>query len=132
MRPTLLAPALLTLLLVAPLAGAHGPYSGRVAQGEVDVYVEDHSGPVCGDAFTRWTVSLAYSPASDTLTLVVPDHGVAVGRNGHASVSFTTPTTCAHFAILVQGTLVRRAADYAVTVATGAGAPGDVLDRLSG
>lgn len=118
-------------LLLAPLAGAHGPYAGQVAQGEADLYVEDHSGPFCGDAYTRWTVRLTYAPASDTLTLVVPHAGASVGRNGMASVSFTTPTTCAFFEIGVQGTLVGTVADYSVTVTTGPGAPGGVLDRLA-
>lgn len=131
MSPTrlLLAPAL--LLLLTPLAGAHGPYHGQVRQGEADLYVEDHSGPICGDAFTRWTVTLTYAPASDTLTLVVPGSGVSVGKNGVAAVSFTTSTTCAFFEIVVQGTLVRSVADHTVTVTTGPGTPGG-LGKLLG
>lgn len=125
MTTRLLVP-LLTFVLLAPLAGAHGPYSGQVRTGEADVYTEDHSGPICGQAFTSWTVTLAYAPATDTLTLAVPHAGVSVGKDGAASVTFTTSTTCAQFEILVQGTLVRSVADYSVTVATGAGSPGGI------
>lgn len=114
---------LLALLTLAPLAGAHGPYEATIRQNETHLYVVDHSGPLCLQVFTRWTVTLTYTPVTDTLTLIVPDRGADVGQNGSATVSFTTSTSCAFFEILVHGTLVADEADYVVEVTTAPGGP---------
>lgn len=110
LRRWLHALALATLL--APLAGAHGPYTATIVQGETHTYLIDHSGPVCLDVVTEWVVTLTYAPATDVLTLTVPGHGSAVGANGFAQVRFKTPDSCAAFSVVVQGTLVATVAAY--------------------
>lgn len=60
-------------------------------------------------------VTLTYAPASDVLTLSVPEFGrVSVGSDGKAEVRFTTSTTCAEFTIVVHGTAVKGVASYTV------------------
>lgn len=112
---TRLAP-LLALTLLAPLAGAHGPYYGLALQGSSDRYTVDHDGPACLDSIRDWSVTLEYSPASDTLTLTVPGRGSDVGQNGFAEVTFRTMDSCALFDVYVNGTSVATAATYTMDV----------------
>lgn len=110
-----LAP-LLALVLLAPLAAAHGPYVATLAQNQTHTYHVDHSAPICLDVITDWVVTLTYTPPTDTLTLTVPGHGSAVGVNGSAQVKFQTPDSCGVFDVQVHGLVVATVAAYRLTI----------------
>lgn len=113
-RSLLLATLLAALLFPAATAA---PHAGLVAQGETRTHDFDNTprdGNACIHLATTWTVTLAYAPPTDTLTLRAG--GVtATGRDGVASVSFVSGV-CTAFAIEVEGTRVENVAAYAVSV----------------
>lgn len=119
------APRLLPLLLaclaaLAPVAAAAtGPYAGTVRQGETDAHEYDNHPKhgACLQIVTRWTVTLAYAPATDVLTLEV-EGLAATGANGLATLSFLAGV-CTAFTVQVTGTSVATEAAYSVAVTSG-------------
>lgn len=116
--PRSIALLLASLAALAPLAAATtGPYVGTVRQGEVDAHHYDNNpkGDPCLQIVTTYTVTLAYAPAGDVLTLTVGTRSVS--GNG-ASVTFTAGV-CTAFDFTVTGTQVADLAAYDVTVTSG-------------
>lgn len=125
MTKTLLAATGLVALLAtaAPAApGSTGPFTGTVRQGQTKTHRYDNNpqNNPCPAVIVFYTVSLSYTPTSDTLTLTAGGQ-TATGSNGSASVSFEAGY-CASFDIKVTGTSVASVADYTVTVSRGGGA----------
>lgn len=116
---------LLCLLAVAPsaLAAGTGPFTGAVREGQTDRhrYDDNPGNDLCPQVIVFYTVSLTYTPASDTLTLKAGGQ-TAVGSGGVASVGFEAGA-CAAFTIQVTGTDVATTASYVATVGQGGGAP---------
>lgn len=120
-RPLLLATLLTALLL--PAANA-APHAGVLAQGETRTHAFDNTprdGNACIHLATTWTVTLAYAPPTDTLTLRAGG-ATATGHDGLASVSFVSGV-CTAFSIEVAGTSVENVAAYAVSVNSFVGGP---------
>lgn len=115
--PRLLPLTLALATLLAPSAHAlAGPYAGVVAQGETRQHPYDnnpHDHP-CIQLATTYTVTLLYAPATDVLTLSAGG-ATSAGRDGRATVSFTSGV-CTAFDVLVTGTRVERVAAYDVLV----------------
>lgn len=115
---------LLAVCLLAPVALAAtgtGPFVGTVRQGQTDHHRYDNNprNDPCIQVMTTYTVTLTYTPATDTLTLTAG--GVsAVGAGGTATVTFEA-SWCTSFDIFVEGTQVARVAHYGVTVTRGDG-----------
>ena len=127
----LAAAAGLVTALAAPApasaaTGTPGPFAGAVRQGQTVRHDYDNNpgGNPCVDIVARYTVTLAYAPATDTLTLAAVDQ-TATGRNGLASVS-VVQGVCAAFPVTVTGTSVAGTAAYTVTVTR------DLLGPISG
>lgn len=123
-RTPLLLATLLTALLV-PTALAN-PHAGVVREGETNAHVFDNTpreGTACIDLATTWTVTLAYAPATDVLTLSAGGK-TATGSNGVASVSFMSGV-CTAFTIEVTGTSVETVAAY--TLATNSFVGGSII-----
>lgn len=116
MTPRHLLVPLATLALLAPLAGAHGPFTGTVGQGEKDTYHVDHQGDICAQVLTSWVVTLTWTPRTNSLTLTVPGRGSDGGFGGFAEVRWTSPSSCDEFDVVVEGTLVIGFASYTATV----------------
>lgn len=121
MRKTAAAVLGLVSVLVLPATGAYaasgtGPFTGSVAQGETDTHTYDNNptNNPCIALAVPYTVTLAYAPTSDTLTLSVPGAS-ATGSGGTASLTVTRGV-CTEFAITVTGTSVASSATYAVNV----------------
>lgn len=114
----------LALLVLAPsaLAAGTGPFTGTVRQGQTDRHRYDNNpgGDPCPQVQVFYTVTLTYTPTTDTLTLRAGGQ-TAVGTNGTATVSFEAPY-CTAFTIEVVGTRVATSASYTVTVSRGGGA----------
>lgn len=129
MRLSALAAAGLVTALAVPASaatGTPGPFAGAVRQGQTVRHDYDNNpgGNPCVDIVARYTVTLAYAPATDTLTLAAVDQA-ATGRNGLASVS-VVQGICAAFPVTVTGTSVAGTAAYTVTVTR------DLLGPISG
>lgn len=124
-RPTLsLAMLLLALLALAPpvlgLPPSEGPFVGVVAQGQTNVHVYDNTPAdgVCPQYFAPvpYTVTLAYSPPTDALTLQVVGRAVpVVGQHGLARVTIEGGG-CEVLPIAVTGARVALLASYTVRV----------------
>lgn len=116
--------AALFAIMVAPaaLAAGTGPFTGSVRQGETDRHRYDNNqgGNPCPQVQVFYTVTLEYTPTTDTLTLEANGY-TAVGSGGTAVVSFEAPY-CTSFTIKVTGTQVADSASYTVTVSRGGGA----------
>lgn len=126
MRPRMLLPAFLVVLLFAPAASAFlVPMAGVVREGESRRHAYDGSQGglvLCLMVGTvGYTVTLVYSPASDVLTLSVEGRGSVEGRDGRATLSFVGGP-CASFPVTVAGTRVATAAAYDVYVTESRGA----------
>lgn len=116
--PRLVTMTLACLALLAPAASAAtGPYAGVVRQGETDWHSYDNNptNSPCIQMATTYTVTLAYAPTSDVLTLSVA--GKTASGSG-AGISFQAGV-CAAFPIAVTGTQVADLAAYEVTVTGG-------------
>lgn len=125
MARAILAVALLAALLfpaavastnpVLPSSGAH---KGAVAEGQSSsfTYASHPAGTECLAIYLprTYTVTLAYAPVDDTLTLRVGTHSDA-GAAGRASVSFVA-NYCTAFTITVTGTSVASTADFVTAV----------------
>ncbi len=118
MRTPALAALALTGLLALPAAaaGTAGPFAGQVRQGGTNTHQYDNnpSGNPCVDIVATYRVSLAYVPATATLTLAAGG-ATATGANGAASLTLVQGI-CAAFPVTVTGTSVGGTATYAVTV----------------
>lgn len=118
MRASVLAGVGLTAALALPAAaaGTPGPFAGVVTQGQTKTHLYDNnpSNNPCLHIMATYTVTLAYAPASDVLTLSV-GAATATGSNGVASLSLAR-SQCTSFTVAVSGTSVGDAAAYAVTV----------------
>lgn len=121
-RPTLLLTVLLAAL--APLAASavptQGPFTGALMQGQTGLHLYDNMPPdgVCPQYLVPlpYTLTLAYSPPTDTLTLeVVGRHVPVAGSNGLASVTILGGG-CETLLIAVTGTSVATVATYTVSV----------------
>jgi hypothetical protein len=116
--PALAAIGLVSVLALPASAAVEGsgPFVGQVAQGETDSYVYDNdpSNNPCIQIAVTYTVSLTYTPGSDTLTLAVPGKTVT-GANGAATAT-VWGSPCTRFPLSVTGTSVASTATYAVTV----------------
>ena len=114
----------LALVVLAPvaLAAGTGPFTGSVRQGQTDRHRFDNNpgGDPCPQVQVFYTVTLTYTPTTDTLTLSAGGQ-TAVGSGGTATVSFEAPY-CTAFSILVTGTSVATSASYTVNVSRGGGA----------
>ena len=123
MRKTALAAAGLAVLLGSPAfaAGGTGPFAGTVRQNQTKTHRYDNNpqNNPCIQIVTTYTVTLAYVPTTDTLTLSVGTLS-ATGSGGHASLSFQR-SWCTSFDIKVTGTSVASSASYTVTVTRGGG-----------
>jgi len=124
MVKTALATAGVVALLGAPAPayaaqGSSGPFSGVVRQNQVRTHRFDNNplGLACPQVMTSYTVSLAYTPTTDALTLSVGSLS-ATGGNGTASLT-VEGGYCTSFDIKVTGTSVDTAAQYTVTVTRG-------------
>lgn len=114
--PPLLATLLAALLVPAALAN---PNAGVVRQGETNVHAFDNTprdGTACVDLVTTWTVTLAYAPPTDVLTLSAGGK-TATGSGGVARVSFASGV-CTAFTIQVTGASVAAAAAYSVAASS--------------
>lgn len=113
---TVLALAALATTPAYAAQGTAGPFPGVVRDGETRTHVFDNDplGSGCPHVMTTYTVSLAYAPGSDVLTLAVGTAGVT-GSAGQASLSLAA-SWCTRFSVHVTGTDVRAAAGYVVTV----------------
>ena len=125
MTKTLLAAAGIVAVLAtsAPAAqGGTGPFSGTVRQNQTKTHHYDNNPQnlPCQQVMTTYTVSLSYTPTSDTLTLSVGSLS-STGSNGSATLSFER-SYCTSFDIQVTGTSVASVAQYTVTVSRGGGA----------
>jgi hypothetical protein len=118
MRKTAVAALGLVSLLALPASAANGtgPFTGSVAQGETDTHVYDNnpSNNPCLALAVTYTVTLAYAPTSDTLTLSVP--GKTVTGSGGTATANVTRGICTEFSIGVTGTSVASSATYVVSV----------------
>lgn len=117
--PQLLALVLASLALLAPAAhAATGPYVGALRQDETDAHHYDNNPTKapCLEMITTYTVTLAYAPTTDVLTLGVA--GKTASGNG-ATITFQAGV-CAAFTLTVTGTHVATLAAYEVTVTSGA------------
>ena len=117
-----LTPAGLVLLLVASPASANpvGPFHGAIHQGQTRTHTYDNNpnNHACIQIVDLYTVALAYTPPTDTLTLSVrsgADTFTATGVAGTALVAFQA-NHCTSFDISVTGTSVADNAQYDVTV----------------
>jgi hypothetical protein len=126
MTKTMLAAAAsgLVVLLAAPASaaqGSSGPFSGVIRQNQTKTHRYDNNplGMACPQVMTTYTVTLTYTPPTDTLTLSVGSLS-ATGSNGTASLSFEG-SYCTAFDIKVTGTSVGTAAQYTVNVSRGGG-----------
>lgn len=122
MIKTALATAGIVALLSAPAyaaQGSSGPFSGVVRQNQVRTHHFDNNpaGLACPQVMTSYTVSLAYTPTSDALTLSVGSASVT-GSDGQASLT-VEGSYCTAFPIKVTGTSVDTVAHYTVTVSRG-------------
>ena len=112
---------LAAFLVPSALASTAGPsapvHAGSVAQGQTDSSTfSTHGDQPCLAVYMPrvFTVSLAYAPVSDSLT--VSAGGVSdTGANGVATVSFVA-NYCTVFTIQVTGTSVAESAEYVWTV----------------
>ena len=125
MTKTLLAAAGIVAVLAAPAPaaqGSSGPFSGTVRQNQTKTHAYDNNplNQSCPAVMTSYTVSLSYTPTSDTLTLAVGSLSTT-GSNGTATLSFES-SYCTSFDIAVTGTSVASVAHYTVTVTRGGGA----------
>ncbi|HWH08725.1 MAG TPA: hypothetical protein VNX21_05955, partial [Candidatus Thermoplasmatota archaeon] len=104
-------PATLLAALLLPTALA-GPVGGVVRQDETQTHAFDNRprDGLCPEVMTTWTVTLAYAPATDVLTLSAGGRTVE-GHDGLARVSFPAGV-CTSFTIEVTGTRVTAAAAY--------------------
>ena len=119
---TIAAAAVVAAVTATPAAAAQGtpgPFPGVVTQGQTRTHAFDNdpADQGCPHVMTTCTVLLAYTPASDVLTLSVGSSS-ATGSNGQASLSLSA-SWCTAFDIRVTGTSVRAAAGYVVTVIRG-------------
>lgn len=108
--------------------GSAGPFSGVIRQNQFRTHQLDNNpaGLACPQVMTTYTVSLAYTPATDVLTLSVGTLSAA-GSNGQASLTFEG-SYCTAFPIKVSGTSVDTVAHHTVTVTRGGSArPGHDL-----
>ena len=122
MTKTLLAAAGITALLAAPAGaaqGSSGPFSGVIRQNQVKTHHYDNNplNQACPQVMTTYTVTLTYTPPTDSLTLSVGSLS-ATGSGGSASLSFEG-NYCTEFDIKVSGTSVDTVAHYTVTVTRG-------------
>lgn len=125
MIKTALATAGVLALLSGPAyaaQGSSGPFSGVVRQNQARTHRYDNNplGLACPQVMTSYTVSLAYTPTTDVLTLSVGSLS-ATGSGGQASLSFEG-SYCTAFDIRVTGTSVDTVAQYTVTVTRGSNA----------
>ncbi|HWL36980.1 MAG TPA: hypothetical protein VNQ77_12375 [Frankiaceae bacterium] len=122
MIKTALATAGIVALLSAPAhaaQGSSGPFTGHVRQNQVRTHRFDNNplGLACPQVMTSYTVSLAYTPTTDALTLSVGSLSTT-GSNGTASLT-VEGSYCTQFDIKVAGTSVDTVAHYTVTVSRG-------------
>ena len=125
MTKTLLAAVGAVAVLAAPATaaqGSSGPFTGVIRQGQTKTHSYDNN-PLnmnCPAVMTSYTVTLTYTPTTDTLTLSVGTLS-ATGSNGTATLSFER-SYCTAFDIKVTGTSVASTAHYTVNVSRGGGA----------
>jgi hypothetical protein len=124
MRKAFLVTLGLAALLATPAVADTGPFTGTVRQGQTRHHHYDNNPQhnPCPAVVVFYTVSLTYTPATDTLTLEAGGQ-TATGSGGSASVSFEA-SYCTAFTISVTGTSVAAIASYTVTVSRGGGATG--------
>ena len=116
MRTPVLAGLGLALALAAPASAARGtgPFAGTLGQGGVAQHTYDNNPAKtdCIQLAADYSVTLAYAPASDVLTLTVD--GVSASGNGATLVAHKG--VCTEFGITVTGTSVASTAAYTVVV----------------
>lgn len=116
--------ACLLAALVPAASAAEGPSlvdapvgTGSVSQGTTSsTGYSTHGDQPCLDVYMPrvYTVTLAYSPPGDVLTLSVGELA-ATGSDGHAVLSFVA-NYCTAFTVSVKGTSVADSASYAWAV----------------
>lgn len=121
MRKTALSALGLVAVLSVPAVavGTPGPFAGVVTAGQTKSHLYDNNptNSACIQIVVPYTVTLAYAPPTDTLTLSAG--GVtATGANGRATVSFWSGY-CTSFGITVSGDSVLHTAGYVVSVGSG-------------
>lgn len=123
MNATRLIATLLCLVFLVPLAVANeGPFSGTVRQNQTRTHMYDNNpgGDPCPQVIVWYTVTLTWTPTTDTLTLSAGGQTVTA-TGGTASVSFEA-SYCTSFQIQVTGTQVANRASYTATISSGGGA----------
>lgn len=123
MNVSRLIATLLCLVFLVPLAVAdEGPFSGTVRQGQTRTHTYDNNpgGDPCPQVMVWYTVTLTWTPTTDTLTLSAGGQTVTA-TGGSATVSFEA-SACTSFQIKVTGTQVADRASYTATVTQGGGA----------
>lgn len=126
MVKTILATAGAVALLASPASaaqqqGSAGPFSGSVRDNRTQThrYNNNPENLACIQVMASYTITLNYTPVTDTLTLTAGGTSVT-GSNGVATLSLER-SYCTAFDIKVTGTSVASVAQYTVTVTRGSG-----------
>lgn len=121
---TALATAGIVALLSGPAyaaQGSSGPFTGVIRQNQVKTHHYDNNplNMACPQVMATYTVTLAYTPTTDALTLTVGGTSVT-GSDGTATLTLER-SYCTAFDIKVTGTSVATVSQYTVTVTRGSG-----------